>query len=44
MRVPSEAAILKEMADTGLDRLPAIRRIQQRGSLRRQSRERRFLL
>jgi hypothetical protein len=44
MRVPSEAAILKEMADTELDRLPAIRRIQQRAALRRQSHERRFPL
>lgn len=35
MRVPSEAAILKEMAETGLDRLPAIRRIQQRAVLTR---------
>lgn len=35
MRVPSEAAILKEMAHTGLDRLPAIRRIQQRAVLTR---------
>jgi hypothetical protein len=29
-RVPSEDAIAREMAETGLDRFPAIRRIQQR--------------
>lgn len=29
-RLPSEEAIAREMRDTGLDRFPAIRRIQQR--------------
>lgn len=29
-RVPSEDAIAREMKETGLDRFPAIRRIQQR--------------
>lgn len=33
-RLPSEAAIAREMAETRLDRLPAIRRIQQREQLR----------
>lgn len=32
-RLPSEEAIAREMRDTGLDRLPAIRRIQQRQAL-----------
>lgn len=39
MRVPSEAAIRAEMEETGLDRFPAIRRIQQRTALQRQARE-----
>ncbi len=29
-RIPSEEAIAREMKDAGLDRFPAIRRIQQR--------------
>lgn len=29
-RLPSEEAIAREMKEAGLDRLPAIRRIQQR--------------
>jgi hypothetical protein len=32
--MPSEEAIAREMRDTGLDRFPAIRRIQQRQQLR----------
>ena len=32
-RLPSEAAIAREMRETGLDRFPAIRRIQQRQAL-----------
>lgn len=36
-RVPSEAAIKREMEECGLDRMPAIRRIQQRQALRRQA-------
>lgn len=32
-RVPSEEAIAREMRETGLDRFPAIRRIQQRRAL-----------
>jgi hypothetical protein len=35
--VPSEFAIEREMAETGLDRLPAIRRIQQRAVLTRRA-------
>ena len=35
-RVPSEEAIAREMKETGLDRFPAIRRIQQREQLREQ--------
>lgn len=38
-RVPSEAAIAREMAETGFDRLPAIRRIQQRAAIAREQRE-----
>ncbi len=37
-RLPTEAAIAREMAETGLDRFPAIRRIQQREALREQLR------
>lgn len=37
-RLPSENAIAREMQETGLDRLPAIRRIQQRAVLREQLR------
>lgn len=37
-RLPSEDAIAREMAETGLDRFPAIRRIQQRQALREQLR------
>lgn len=32
-RLPSEDAIAREMRETGLDRFPAIRRIQQRAAL-----------
>lgn len=35
-RIPSEEAIAREMAETGLDRFPAIRRIQQRRALSEQ--------
>jgi len=34
--LPSEAAIAREMKETGLDRFPAIRRIQQRRALTEQ--------
>lgn len=37
-RVPSEEAIAREMGETGLDRFPAIRRIQQRQALTEQLR------
>jgi hypothetical protein len=37
-RLPSEDAIAREMQETGLDRFPAIRRIQQREALREQLR------
>lgn len=33
-RLPSEEAIAREMKETGLDRFPAIRRIQQREQIR----------
>lgn len=39
-RVPSEEAIAREMAETRFDRLPAIRRIQQREAILREQRER----
>jgi hypothetical protein len=40
-RLPGEAAIAREMKETGLDRFPAIRRIQQRAAiLAEQSRQR----
>lgn len=32
-RLPSEEAIAREMRETGLDRFPAIRRIQQRAQI-----------
>lgn len=32
-RLPSEEAIAREMKETGLDRFPAIRRIQQRAAI-----------
>lgn len=35
-RLPSEEAIAREMREAGLDRFPAIRRIQQREQLRQQ--------
>lgn len=35
-RVPSEEAIAREMAETNLDRFPAIRRIQQRAAILRE--------
>jgi len=35
-RLPSEEAIAREMKEGGLDRFPAIRRIQQREQLRAQ--------
>lgn len=35
-RLPSEEAIAREMKEAGLDRFPAIRRIQQRQQLREQ--------
>lgn len=37
-RLPSEAAIEREMAEAKLDRFPAIRRIQQRNALAEQLR------
>jgi len=37
-RLPSEEAIAREMRETGLDRFPAIRRIQQRQALSEQLR------
>jgi len=37
LSVPSEDAIAREIAETGLGRLPCIRRIQQRESLRRKA-------
>jgi hypothetical protein len=37
-RLPSEEAIAREMREAGLDRFPAIRRIQQREQLREQLR------
>lgn len=37
-RLPSEDAIAREMKETGLDRFPAIRRIQQRTVLTEQLR------
>ncbi len=33
-RLPSEEAIAREMQEAGLDRFPAIRRIQQREQIR----------
>jgi hypothetical protein len=36
-RIPSEEAIAREMKETGLDRFPAIRRIQQRRELLQQA-------
>ncbi len=39
-RVPSEEAIAREMAETNLDRFPAIRRIQQRAAILRERQER----
>lgn len=38
---PSEAEIAREMKETGLDRMQAIRRIQQRRVLSRQTERRR---
>jgi len=38
LHLPSEEAIAREMAETGYDRLPALRRIQQREAIRRQER------
>lgn len=35
--IPNDAAIAREMAEYRLDRLPAIRRIQQRRALNRMS-------
>lgn len=37
-RLPSEEAIAREMREAGLDRFPAIRRIQQRAALTEQLR------
>ncbi len=37
-KLPGEEAIAREMRDAGLDRLPAIRRIQQRAALLEQLR------
>lgn len=39
--LPSEAAIAQEMREAGLDRFPAIRRIQQRRALIRKVRQER---
>jgi hypothetical protein len=38
VRIPSEEAIAREMRETGFDRLPALRRIQQRESILREQR------
>ena len=38
-RVPSEAVIAAEMRETGLDWLPAIRRLQQQAAILRQHRD-----
>lgn len=38
MALPSEEAIAREMRESGLDRFPAIRRIQQRQALAEQLR------
>jgi len=35
-RLPSEEAIAREMEEAGLDRFPAIRRIQQRAAILRE--------
>ena len=40
-RLPSEEAIAREMRDTGLDRLPAIRRLQQLAAILREREQRR---
>lgn len=40
-RVPSEEAIAREMRETGLDRLPAIRRLQQLAAILREREQRR---
>lgn len=40
-RLPSEEAIAREMEETGFDRFPAIRRIQQRAAILRERQERR---
>lgn len=40
-RVPSEMVIEREMLETGFDRLPSIRRIQQREFLKREAQKRR---
>jgi hypothetical protein len=37
-RIPSEEAIAREMRETGFDRVPALRRIQQRESILREQR------
>lgn len=38
-RLPSEEAIAREMRETGLDRFPAIRRIQQRAAILAEQRQ-----
>ena len=40
-RLPSEEAIAREMRETGLDRLPAIRRLQQLATILRYREQRR---
>lgn len=42
-RLPSEEAIAREMRETGLDRLPAIRRVQQIAVILREREQRRPL-
>lgn len=41
--IPTESVITAEMRETGLDRMQAIRRIQQRDVLRRRMRNGRYL-
>jgi hypothetical protein len=40
-RIPGEEAIAREMQETGFDRLPAIRRLQQLAAILREREQRR---
>lgn len=40
-KIPGEEAIVREMRETGLDRLPAIRRLQQLAAILREREQRR---